>query len=80
MRISPNKGEAGEMPFGVDLDYTRGMVTTDMTCPIKETSLLFIDKDYETDTAGIPLNDYIVKQVAPDINQIAFAIKKVSVQ
>jgi hypothetical protein len=79
MRVSANKGNAGEMPFGVDLDYTRAMVTTDMKCPIKETSLLFVDKDYETDNDGRPLNDYIVKQVAPDINQTAYAIKKVSV-
>ena len=80
IRVSANTGDAGEMPFGVDLDYDRAMVTTDMKCPIKETSLLFIGKDYETNADGVPKHNYIVKKVAPDINQIAFAIKKVVAQ
>ena len=34
MSVSANKGEASAEPFGVDLDYTKTLVTDEMDCPI----------------------------------------------
>ena len=71
--VSANKGEAFVEPFGADLDYTKSIITDDLTCPITETSRLWIDRE-----PTAPYN-YAVVRVAKSLNHITFAVQEVSV-
>ena len=72
--VSPATGESSTRQFGLLADYDKVVLTCDMTCPIDESSILWIDTD---DTSGP--HDYIVKRVAKSLNCIAYAVKKVKV-
>lgn len=69
---SPEKGTSENMPFGDLKDYDKVMSTTDMSLPITETSLLWID---ETDIAKP--HDYKILRIAKSLNQVLYAVKKV---
>jgi hypothetical protein len=71
--VSANKGEASVEPFGADLDYTKTIITDDMTCPISETSRLWIGREPDD-----PYN-YAVVRVAKSLNHITYAVKEVDV-
>jgi hypothetical protein len=72
--VSPNKGTSEQQQFGSLTDYDRTATTSDTKCEINENAVLWVDG---ADT-NQPYN-YIVKQVAPWKNSIAFAIKEVTV-
>lgn len=72
--VSPNKGSSDVEQFGTLLDYDRTMTTADVSCPINENSVLWVDG---ADTNG-PYN-FIVKKRAPWKNSIQFAIKQVTI-
>lgn len=72
--ISPATGNSSTQQFGQMEDYDHVIVTADMSCPISETSILWID---ETDTTKP--HDYIVKRIAKSKNGISIAIAKVKV-
>ncbi len=55
------------------------IVLDDITCPIDENSVLFVDKQPEKDDEGNLLFDYIVKKVARSLNSVSIAISKVAV-
>lgn len=76
--ISQATGNTNAEQFGNSVDYDKSIVTCDMSCPIDENTVLFIDKEPEYDKDGIPLFDYIVKKVAKSLNSISIAVKKVS--
>ena len=59
--------------------YDKVIVTDDLSCPIDENTVLFIDKEPEYDDDGNPLYDYIVKRVAKSLNSISYAVSKVTV-
>ena len=61
------------------ITYDKVIVTSDMSCPIDENSVLFVDKKPEFDTQGNPLYDYTVKRVAKSLNSISIAVSKVAV-
>lgn len=71
--VSAARGEASEDMFGVNLNYTKTLITDDTSCPIDENSLLWID---DTDASA---HDYIVVQRAKALNHISYAIRKVDV-
>lgn len=79
--VSAARGYSDVEQFGVNLDYEKTVITTDMTCPITETSVLWVDTkpeigdDGSTDTPF----DYRVVKVARSLNYIAYAIKKAEV-
>lgn len=75
--ISPARGEAEMTTFGTLLDYDKTIITDDMSCPIDENSILFIDKEPSTDAKGNYVYDYIVKRVAKSLNSISYAVQKV---
>lgn len=77
--ISAASGTAQVEQFGQFISYDKVIVTDDMTCPIDEHSVLFIDKAPEFDSDGTPLYDYVVKRVAKSLNSISIAVSKVSV-
>ena len=74
INFSPATGEAEQEVFGIIKDYQRVMVTNDMTCPIKETYVLWVNNDPKTE-----LYDYVVRRRADSINSIAFLIEEVNV-
>lgn len=77
--ISPAKGSSQEEVFGKNLDYSRTVVTCDMTLPIDEFSRIWIDTkpvlkaDGTTDGDSA---DYSVVQVARGLNSVSYALKK----
>lgn len=75
LSVSPNKGRSESEMFGTVEEYDRTMTTADMTCPIDEESILWLDGH---DPSG-PHN-YIVQRRAPWKNSVAFAIKRVDVR
>lgn len=77
--VSAATGYAQTEQFGTFIDYDKVIVTDDMTCPINEHTVLFIDKDVEYDGDGKPLPDYIVRRVARSLNSISIAASKVDV-
>lgn len=65
--------------FGNFISYDKVIVTDDLSCPIDENTVLFVDKEPEYDADGNPLYDYIVRRVAKSLNSISYAISKVTV-
>lgn len=77
--VSAATGSAQVEQFGNFAGYDKVIVTDDLSCPIDENSVLFIDKEPEYAKDGTPLYDYIVKRVAKSLNSISYAVSKVSV-
>lgn len=74
MMVSPNRGDATLEMFGTLLDYDRTLSTADITCPINEQTVLWLD-GVSTDE---PYTHY-VKRRAPWKNSLVFAVKQVEV-
>lgn len=76
--VSAARGESSSDPFGIDLSYDKTMVSCDITLPIDELSVLFVDKKPEFDAGGNLANtaDYKVVKVAKSLNSLLIAIKK----
>ena len=77
--ISAATGSAQVEQFGNFAGYDKVVVTDDMSCPIDENTVLFIDKEPEYDANGAPLYDYVVKRVAKSLNSISYAVSRVTV-
>ena len=77
--ISPATGSSQVEQFGSLAGYDKVIVTDDVSCPIDENSVLFIDKAVEFTGDGKPLYDYTVKRVARSLNSVSYAVTKVSV-
>ena len=73
INVSAARGTADVDLFGINTNYTKTMVTNDLSCPIDETTRLWINRG--TDKA----HNYVVVSVARSINSITYAIKEVSV-
>lgn len=77
--ISPATGNTSVEQFGNSLQYDKVIVLDDVSCPIDEHSVLFVEKRPAFDTYGLPLFDYIVKKVARSLNSVSIAISRVEV-
>jgi hypothetical protein len=77
--ISPATGNTSTEQFGNDIQYDKVIMLDDMSCPIDENSVLFVDSEPSYGKDGNPRYDYVVKKVAPSINSISIAIAKVKV-
>lgn len=77
--ISAATGYAQVEQFGNFITYDKVIVTDDLSCPIDEYTVLFVDKEPEFDNEGNPLFDYTVRRVAKSLNSVAIAISKVTV-
>lgn len=77
--ISPATGNSSVEQFGNSLQYDKVIVLDDVTCPIDEHTVLFVDKFPAFDGEEVPLFDYIVKKVARSLNSVSIAISKVEV-
>lgn len=77
--VSPATGYAQVNMFGNLESYDKVLITDDMSCPIDENTVLFVDKEPEFSQEGVPLFDYRVRRVAKSLNNISYAISKVTV-
>lgn len=77
--ISAASGSSQVEQFGNLAGYDKVIVLDDISCPIDENTVLFIDKEPEYDEDGKPLYDYMVKRVAKSLNSVSIAVTKVSV-
>jgi hypothetical protein len=77
--VSAATGAAQVEQFGNFISYDKVIVIDDLSCPIDENSVLFIDKEPEYAEDGTPLYDYLVKRVAKSLNSISIAVSKVTV-
>lgn len=77
--ISPARGTAQTEQFGTGIDYDKVIVTCDMTCPIDENTVLFVDKAPAKNASGEYVYDYVVTKIAKSLNSISIAIKKAAV-
>lgn len=79
--ISAAKGSSDSEVFGVSMDYTKTISTSDMTLPISETSLIWFETEpvYNDDgTVSEASADYSVVAVARSLNNVVYAIKKLA--
>ena len=77
--ISAGKGTAQEEVFGVSLDYTKTISTSDMNLQISETSLIWFETEptYNADgTVNESSADYSVVGIAKSLNNVVYALKK----
>lgn len=76
--IAPIEGTTVAQAFGYDEQYDRVFLVDDMSCPINEETVMFIDTEpqYE-DGALVNSYDYVVKKVAPNLNHIKYFCKRV---
>ncbi len=75
MNVSASRGTADTELFGITANYTKTIVTEDMSCPIDENSILWIGISPQN---GASYN-YSVVQVAKSLNSITYAIREVEV-
>lgn len=78
--ISAARGTADLDAFGIGANYSKTIVTEDMTLPIDKSTILWIDSVPDANgEAGEIKHDYVVVAVAKSVNSITIAIKEVSV-
>lgn len=75
--VSPATGYTQTELFGTTDQYDKVILTDDLSCPITENTVLFIDKSPEYDSEGVPQYDYVVRRVAKSLNVLAYAVSKV---
>lgn len=74
INVSPARGEATSRQFGDLLEYDKTLVTTDMSLPIDEQTIMWIDNLDTTQP-----HDYKVTKVAKGLNSVQYAVAKVAV-
>ena len=77
--ISTASGRVMAEQYGRIPDYDKVISVTDMTCPIDENSVLYIDKEPAKANGEWSAHDYIVVLVARSINGIRIYAKRVDV-
>ena len=79
--VSAARGEMQTRQFGESESYDKVIVLDDISAPVDEHSILWVDTlphSNEDGTTNTP-HDYVVKRVARSLNGVSIAIKKVSV-
>lgn len=75
VNMSESRNIVKHEAFGVTADYDRTFVTTDMSCPIKEDTIIWFGADPTTDP-----HNYVVHRIANSLNSITIAIRAVDVR
>lgn len=80
VNVSAARGVSDTEQFGINLDYEKAIITGDMSCPIVESTILWVDVTPTITDGGTTSTpyDYQVVKVAKSLNYIAYAIKKVT--
>ena len=76
--ISAARGDATVEQFGVDDNYSRTIVTDDLSCPIDTDSKLWIGTPAVDSGGNVLQHNYRVVRVAKSLNSITYAIREVN--
>ena len=76
--VSPATGNTNMEMFGNFADYSRVVVTDDVSIPVNENAVMWIDKE-PIEGHGIEGYNYIVRRVAKSFNSVAIAVRDVDV-
>lgn len=77
--ISAARGTADLDAFGINSNYSKTIVTDDLTLPIDKNTILWVDCEPDDDgESGAIKHDYVVVAVAKSLNSLTIAIKEVS--
>lgn len=77
--VSAGKGDSDKQPFGIDVQYSKVISTTNMNLPIDVGTRIWVDiapnlnENGSTDTK----HDYEVKSLAKGLHNVLIAIEKV---
>lgn len=78
--ISAARGTADLDAFGINANYTKQIVTDNLTIPVDKSTILWIDiEPDENGEAGTVKHNYVVVAVAKSLNSVTIAVKEVSV-
>ena len=78
--ISAARGTADLDAFGIGANYTKTIITDNLTLPVDKSTILWVDCEPDANgEAGAVKHDYVVVAVARSINSLTIAIKEVSV-
>ena len=75
VNMSESRNIVKHEAFGVTADYDRTFVTTDMSCPITEDSIIWFGADPTTEP-----HNYVVHRIANSLNSITIAIRQVDLR
>lgn len=75
VNMSESRNIVKHEAFGVTADYDRTFVTSDLSCPIKEDTIIWFGADPTTDP-----HNYVVHRIANSLNSITIAIRAVDVR
>lgn len=75
--ISAARGTAELDEFGINENYTKTIVTDDLTLPVEKSSVLWIDR--EPNESGTVSHNFVVVAVAKSLNSLTIAVKEVNV-
>lgn len=75
VNMSESRNIVKHEAFGVTADYDRTFVTTDMSCPITEDSIIWFGADPKTEP-----HNYVVHRIANSLNSITIAIRQVDLR
>ena len=81
VNISAAKGSSDSEVFGVSLDYTKTISATDMNLTLNEMSLIWFETEpviKDDGTVDESSADYAVVAVVRSLNNLVYAIKKLS--
>lgn len=70
-------GEAHAERFGTSLQFDGVIALDNISCPIDENTVLFINVKPERDEEGEWLFDFLVSKVVPSLNSVLIAIRSV---
>lgn len=78
--ISAARGTADLDAFGINANYTKQIVTDNLTIPVDKSTILWIGiEPDENGEAGTVKHNYVVVAVAKSLNSVTIAVKEVSV-
>lgn len=78
--ISAARGTADLDAFGINANYTKQIVTDNLTIPVDKSTILWIGVEPdENGEAGTVKHNYVVVAVAKSLNSVTIAVKEVSV-
>jgi len=78
--VDISRGQASLEEYGIDTDYMATLVTDDMSCPLDETSVLWIGREpKDAQQNDVPYN-YTVLRRLPSLNSLTFVCREVDVK
>ena len=78
--ISAARGTEELDAFGINTNYSKTIVTDDLTLPITKSSILWIGKEPDAlGEKGLSKHNYVVVSVAKSLNSLKIAVAEVSV-